>query len=133
VAGEQGRDIQDGDTFDVTGGNPLETAENLADFATDGCLEGGGYDIFASLVPPAALIEETERLSDARRVAEEDLQEPAAARALLGFEFLEQGVRTPASTRVAFSHRGALYAAVHASPIIGGRARDRGPGSLPGR
>ena len=101
------RHIDDGHTSNVSRGNALERSNHLRDFRRRLGLRGGHHDVLASFVPAPALVEQLERFSNARGIAQKNLQLSAVFRSLRRLDLPEQRFRVAVSraTVVINTHR----------------------------
>jgi hypothetical protein len=99
--------IDDGHASNVSRGDTLERSNQLDDFRRRIGLCRGHHDVLASFAPAPALVEELERLSDSRGIAEKDLQLSAVFRPLGRLDLPEQRFRVAVSgaTVVINTHR----------------------------
>jgi hypothetical protein len=74
VSRDDGWHIDYGRAVDVSRGNVWQRATDLGDLRGHIRLHRRDHDVFAAQVPATALVQEFERLTHARGVAEEDLQ-----------------------------------------------------------
>ena len=90
---EDRRHVDDRHASDVSRRNALERANHLRDFGRRIGLRGRDDDVLASLVAAPALVEQPERFSNARGIAEKDLQLSAVFRSLGRLDLPEQRFR----------------------------------------
>jgi hypothetical protein len=121
---EHGRDVDYGNAADEVGRDDFQISRNLDYVLLYVRLHGGDDDILATRPSPSAFVEELERLADARRVAQEDLQLPPASGALGSLHLAQKtlGIRALGVRRLAMRHIAQSY---H------GRDGMEGPASLP--
>ena len=93
VTCEDRRHVDDGHTSNVSRGNALERSNHLRDFRRRIGLRGGDDDVLTPFVPAPALVEQLERFSDARGIAEKDLQLSAVFRPLGRLDLPKQRFR----------------------------------------